>query len=335
MEKMAKITFVVPAYNAESYIERCLDSICSQTDPDIRIVVVDDGSRDNTGAVVDAYAGRDSRIKVWHQSNAGLIYARKQGLELVETDYVMFVDADDWIEKTTAEVLREVIEETPVDMVVPGIYYAFDSHVEPHSVPLGRYEGREYFEQLMVEQVPHYVSSALYRTVLFDRVPWDVFSHLYMGEDLALNIFLASDGLSVVTLDQELYYYYQNPGSMSHVNYEKIAKVYDALDMIRDVLQEKGLLESHCQQMDFLYYLHGIHYHGIMPFQRNYQVRRKLRERWQEQNITIYDNPIYRNFAKAQPLSKKIFMWAYRCGFHVNYVLGAVVMPVFNWIKKR
>ena len=98
---MAKITFVVPAYNAEAYIERCLDSICSQTDPDIRIVVVDDGSRDNTGAVVDACAGRDSRIKVWHQSNAGLIYARKQGLELVETDYVMFVDADDWIEKTT------------------------------------------------------------------------------------------------------------------------------------------------------------------------------------------------------------------------------------------
>ena len=156
-----------------------------------------------------------------------------------------------------------------------------------------------------------------------------------MGEDLALSILLTSRGVRAVTLDRELYYYYQNPHSMSHFSYDKIVKIYDALDAIKAYLEQRQMLAKYRQQMDFLYYLHGIHYHGIMPFQRNYRLRRELKKRWQEQKIDIYRNPCYQEFVVRQPLEKKIFMKAYRYSFHLNYILGALIMPVFNRIKKR
>lgn len=332
---MAWITFIIPAYNAEKYIGRCLDSVCCQTVRDISVIVVDDGSMDQTCSVVERYMQRDARIKLICQDNEGPNQARWTGLQHASTEYVMMIDSDDWIAPDTAEYIETILKKDSIDMIVPGMYFAYKDHVEYHGVDAAEYHGLEYLDMLMEERVPHNLASCLYRRELFEEAPWDVMGNLYMGDDLALNIFLASKGPKVRTVDRGFYYYYQNPTSMSHVNYDKIARIYDTLFVIKNYLREQGLLEQYTKQMDFLYYLHGIHYHGIMPFQRDYQVRRKLRKQWKEQGISIYENPCYQSFVKRQPFSKKVFMVAYRYSFHLNYILGAVIMPVFNFVKKR
>lgn len=332
---MAKTSVIIPAYNAQDYIARCLDSVCKQTQADIQILVVDDGSKDRTEEIVKSYAAKDDRIRLCSQENRGLVMARKRGLEEADTECVIFIDADDWIADDMVLTMEAVKRKTQADLVVSGLFYAYDNHVESHNIPYGVYEGMEYFELLLEEKVPHQVAAVLYQKSLFQDFPWDLCKKLSMGEDLALSILLTSRGVRAVTLDRELYYYYQNPHSMSHFSYDKIVKIYDALDAIKAYLEQRQMLAKYRQQMDFLYYLHGIHYHGIMPFQRNYRLRRELKKRWQEQKIDIYRNPCYQEFVVRQPLEKKIFMKAYRYSFHLNYILGALIMPVFNRIKKR
>ncbi len=95
------LTVIVPVYNAEPYIEQCISSICKQNLDEMRIVIIDDGSTDKSSKICDDYALKDSRILVIHQNNMGKLNARKKGLELADSKYVTFVDADDWIDDGT------------------------------------------------------------------------------------------------------------------------------------------------------------------------------------------------------------------------------------------
>ena len=101
------ISVIVPVYNAESYLERCLESLLNQTFSDIEIILVDDGSKDNSGRICDAFKVRDSRIKVIHQKNSGAGFARNNGLKIAAGKFVSFVDSDDYIELDT---YRKIID---------------------------------------------------------------------------------------------------------------------------------------------------------------------------------------------------------------------------------
>ena len=102
---MYKISIIVPVYNAENYIDIALQSICGQTYPHLEIILVDDGSTDNSLAHCEEWAKKDARIIVYHQENAGASAARNKGIELATGKYIMFIDGDDWIEKNMLEVL--------------------------------------------------------------------------------------------------------------------------------------------------------------------------------------------------------------------------------------
>ena len=90
------LSVVVPVYNVENYLRQCIDSILNQTLQDIEVILVDDGSTDRSAAICDEYAGADSRVKVFHQKNTGLVGARKKGVELSCSTYITFVDSDDF-----------------------------------------------------------------------------------------------------------------------------------------------------------------------------------------------------------------------------------------------
>ena len=116
------ISIIVPVYNVESYLRKCLDSILAQTYRDLEILVVDDGSTDGSGAICDEYAGKDDRIKVFHTENKGLSCARNLGLDSANGDWIGFVDSDDWIELDMYEVLLRKAEKTGADVVECGVY---------------------------------------------------------------------------------------------------------------------------------------------------------------------------------------------------------------------
>lgn len=119
--KNDKISIVVPVYNAEKYVHRCINSLMSQTYRNIEIILIDDGSKDNSYAICKDYAKVDSRVRVYTQKNAGPSAARNKGLELASGDYIAFVDSDDYVEKNIYEVLIHDLKEYNADLAVIGM----------------------------------------------------------------------------------------------------------------------------------------------------------------------------------------------------------------------
>ena len=125
MKQLAKprVSVIVPVYNTEKYLKRCLDSILNQTLSDIEIIIVDDGSKEACALLCDQFAKLDSRIKVVHKQNAGLGFARNTGLSEANGEYVGFVDSDDYIEPTMYETLYATAKNNGADMAVSGISF--------------------------------------------------------------------------------------------------------------------------------------------------------------------------------------------------------------------
>ena len=118
---MPTVSLVIPVYNVESYLERCLESVKNQTYKNIEIILVNDGSTDGSGEICKKFVSKEIRAKVIHQKNAGLSEARNTGLKYISGDFVMFVDSDDWLELDAVEFLLEQAIKQNADMVVGGV----------------------------------------------------------------------------------------------------------------------------------------------------------------------------------------------------------------------
>lgn len=123
---MPELSIIVPVYKVELYLRRCIDSILAQTFRDFELILIDDGSPDNCGAICDEYAAKDSRIIVIHQENQGVSAARNAGLDIACGTYLGFVDSDDWIEPEMYETMISTAEEKQVDVVVCGVAHYDD-----------------------------------------------------------------------------------------------------------------------------------------------------------------------------------------------------------------
>lgn len=117
---MPKISVIIPVYKVEQYLEDCIKSLLSQTFTDFEIILVDDGSPDNSGALCDKYAASDSRIKVFHKENGGVSSARNTGIKASKGEWICFVDSDDWVEPDYLEKLYKTVFEKQADVSICG-----------------------------------------------------------------------------------------------------------------------------------------------------------------------------------------------------------------------
>ena len=121
-----KISIIVPVYNSEQFLHKCVDSILSQTERSLELILVNDGSKDTSGTICDEYAKRDHRVKVIHQKNTGVSVARNQGIAIALGEYIGFVDSDDWIELDMFERLLQEAETTGSDIVMCDATTVYD-----------------------------------------------------------------------------------------------------------------------------------------------------------------------------------------------------------------
>ena len=117
------ISIIIPVYNVESYLERCVDSVLAQTFEDFEVILVNDGSTDNSPEICDEYLTVDNRIKIIHKDNGGLSSARNSGLDIAKGRYIMFVDSDDWIERNMCQLLYDRIVNTECEMICCELFY--------------------------------------------------------------------------------------------------------------------------------------------------------------------------------------------------------------------
>lgn len=145
------LSVVIPVYNIENYLGKCLDSILAQTFQDYEVIVVNDGSTDRTADVCDEYAAKDARIRIIHKENEGVSVARNTGIEVASGEYFLFFDGDDFMEPYTMEELYKVAKEQQADTVVYGYHRYEDGKVKETCYP--RFEQSIYENDVIVKEV--------------------------------------------------------------------------------------------------------------------------------------------------------------------------------------
>lgn len=212
-----KISIVIPIYNVEKYLKRCIDSIVNQTYKNIEIILVNDGSPDNCGVICDEYAKIDSRIKVIHKANGGLSSARNAGLDIASGEYIMFVDSDDWISEDTLEKLNRYVEKG-YDII--NFKLRFTKEKTENIIKLNdkikdSYECDllGYIDKLFSGELDFFICNKLYKKDLFDEIRFPVGRNY---EDLATIYKLYFKAKNIIVTDYTLYYYWlENSNSIT------------------------------------------------------------------------------------------------------------------------
>lgn len=249
--KEPKISVIVPIYKVEPYLRKCLDSIVNQTYRNLEIILVDDGSPDNCGAICDEYAAKDQRVRVIHKANGGLSSARNAALEIATGAYIGFVDSDDWIEVKMFEVLLSGLQTAGADISVCGHYEEYKSHRKEFTWPkqLVLDKERALEKLLQNDQMKNLVWDKLFCRNLFDNIR---FPEGKTFEDMAIMHWLFLQAEKVVCLPNALYHYLQRSGSIvddvslgNRLNHYRAAKErYDALSA--DWPQFDQLMATQC-----------------------------------------------------------------------------------------
>lgn len=240
------ISVIVPVFNTEKYLSECVESLLHQTYTNIEIILVDDGSTDNSGAICDEFAARHSNIKVVHKENAGLGMARNTGLQQVTSEYVTFLDSDDYLDVCLIEKLYNAIVKNGVDVAKAG----FKRFVGKGNVILVKGYEEEVFsgQKAKTEFAPRMIGSspekkdslemcvcaALYRMQPIWEYHLEFPSEREMiSEDLCFNIEYAQHANGACTIEESGYFYRETEGSLSRRyradRFEKICSFYFAM----------------------------------------------------------------------------------------------------------
>lgn len=250
---MIKVSIIVPVYNVEKYLTRCLESLVNQTEKDIEIIIVNDGSPDNSQEIIDQYTKKYSFIKSYIKENGGLSDARNYGLERAKGQYIMFIDSDDYIEKQMVEKMLQCAQKNKSDIVVCNI---MDEYEKTGTA-------KEYFNYIPKETTNIFEN----KQILFNRfAAWNKLynKNLFKSKDmrfekgkiyedlrLILKLYIKSEKISYVK--DSLYHYIIRPGSiMTSSAMEKNLDIILAFEDIIDYYKTNNIYDSFKDEIEFL-----------------------------------------------------------------------------------
>lgn len=211
LDERPLISVIVPVYNVEPYLRKCLDSIVGQTYDNLEILIIDDGSTDGSGRICDEYS-KDDRVKVFHTQNFGLSAARNRGLDEAKGEWIGFVDSDDWIEPDMYEVLMDRALETRADVIECGIYLEYKDNTEEDRREDSKLTAKEAIAALLDWKLSDTVWNKLWRRECYEHLR---FPENRVFEEIATTykVFMEADGIS--TIFSSKYHYLQRKESLS------------------------------------------------------------------------------------------------------------------------
>lgn len=233
---MKKISVIVPIYNSEDYIDRCVRSIVEQSYKNIEIILVDDGSTDNSSMMCDEWAKNDKRVKVIHKENGGVSSARNEGLKIAKGDYISFVDSDDYIDKKMIEKMLNQMEKGNTDLVI--------CNYEPNSnYNTNKLISKNDFYNLILDKTLFrgYLWNKLYKKEIISKNNLKLDSKIHICEDLLFNCEYALYCNDIRVINDKLYYYSDDSYSVLNkpLN-ERFLSVVDAYEKLLDIYSKNG-----------------------------------------------------------------------------------------------
>lgn len=297
-----KISVIVPVYNSEKYLQRCINSILNQTYKDLELILIDDGSTDSSGSICDSFAKIDSRVRVIHQKNSGVSEARNIGLNHAVGDYITFVDSDDYIDSRMYEELINLFLKYNADITHCGY-----KRVNPEGVIQKEVHGtHKVLCQNQIEATNCFLRgeyfncgiwNKLFKASLFERVRFD--SHLKVNEDVVVGFLAFQNAKKIVFIDETFYCYVVHDESACNTIDEK-RKILDEIEatklMINECVHEsnlKVLEERLFDKMLRLYRWHIFHKETSDKFEKK-RLKREIRK--MKGNLSHLDRRLIMNY---------------------------------------
>ncbi len=231
MEMNDRISVIVPVYNVAAYLPQCLDSILSQDHADLEVLLIDDGSTDGSGGICDAYARRDSRIRVLHQANAGAAAAKNAGLRAATGEYLSFVDSDDFLEPAVYGYMLAVLKEQDADAAQFAFRDVYRSGAQEHPMPPGRTvtDCQSYLARFTQDWRCALLWNKLYKRALFRQVFFEE-GHKIDDEYFTYQGFLKPG--KVVCDDRVIYNYRRRASSVMRSAQSQAQLTMDRIDAL-------------------------------------------------------------------------------------------------------
>lgn len=330
---MAKISVIVPVYNVEKYIHRCVDSILNQTFTDYELILVDDGSPDNCGKICDEYAEKDSRIHVIHKENGGLSDARNAGLDWMfansDSEWITFIDSDDWVHPQYLEILLKAclkfnlnISSTRLKQV-PDYISCFDL--------INCVATKEKIQDvytLFNKTVASYACGRLYNKDCFNTIR---FPKGKAYEDLftIYKVFLKHDYIAFVS--EELYFYFINPESISRKWSSSKFDIFEAYDCILTDLacQKNWSSVIPIVQKEYLKTL-GWYYYRV-----NHTVLGEKEKSYYSEMITIESRKRLKKYKKSADISIKRYPEIYEAAYPSLMKYYWIIISQINKLTRK
>lgn len=315
---MPKISIIVPVYNTEKYLQRCIDCILNQTFKDFELILVNDGSTDLSGKIIEDYARKEKRIKTLHIENSGQGAARNRGLDIAAGDYIGFVDSDDWIHKDMYQIMLDTIIKEDCDIV--QIKHSIDEEYREYSIvdSYNTYAVNDVkleFAKCNNFEILEYIFPV---NKLYKRCLWEIlrFPEGKFAEDLRVTCQLYKQVKKYVKVDQQLYHYYMSPQSSTRGDF-KLKKLED-LEAWQEVLtfysnnysdiQLTNLKMIFCRRI-LNYYFRLDYLENVEHYKKELlsEYRKNFFSAIKTDKLNLKEKSVYITFFLLPKLCKKIF----------------------------
>lgn len=303
---MYKLSIIIPVYNSEKYLKRCLDSVVAQNYKELEIILIDDGSVDCSLQICEEYAKKDHRIIVCHKENGGAGFARKEGLKIAQGDYITCIDADDWVEENAYDRLMNKANRFNPDLIACSFIKEFEGFqtVRNDYPDEGLYSKREFYDVMKKagDEKPFFcqivngsLCCKLFKKEYYEKYQMSVPSEIVLCEDVAVILPMLFE-IDTIYIDKKPYYHYcQNKDSSS---WEWRSGEYQRWNMLVKYLKQyyesyqdeviQGLIlhSIYFAMMELLYDLPKEYYSNGIPFLNKIKKNSK---------VVIYGKGVYAN----------------------------------------
>lgn len=247
---MVKISIIIPVYNTEKYLERCLESILNQEIKEIEVIIVNDGSPDNSYLIIERYRKKDKRIKVISKINGGLSSARNAGIKIAKGEYILHIDSDDWIEDGYFKETYEKAKRNNLDILVSDFMTVFENNKKKYikDLKISSSEvisGKEYIKLFFDNKIYPAVWNKLIKRELYIKNNILHPENISLGEDLAVTPRLAFYADRIGKINKAYLNYLKNENSITNFNpTKKIYELIQVFTLLENFFEDKKLVNK-------------------------------------------------------------------------------------------
>ncbi len=330
---MNKISVIIPVYNIEKYISRCLKSIINQTYDNLEILVIDDGSKDNSGKICDNYAKKDKRIKVIHKENGGVSSARNLGLDMATGDYIAFVDGDDYIDNRMYEILLNNLVNTSSDIsICDFVTTSVDDDKTVFANDVYELSNIDALKHLYIDKDLTFVifPGKIYKKEIFRNI---IMPDISCAEDNYVLYQLLYKSNKIVYTPSKMYKYYQRSDSTVHTFDESSANDFEVFDIQMDFWKSENRLDLFrlCFERNFKRLIMTLDCSGNFPKSEGFYEILKLK----------YEATVIKHIKdlKVGPIEKKLYLADWTNGknhrFSLLYIRLKMLLRNYKFLKNN